>query len=1005
MSDPLALMIDLERCTGCKSCEAACKQSNALGPHTYRNRVMWFSDQHTEQATPSLASLDFLTVTCQQCERPACLRACPVTPKAISKDPETGVVKIDTDRCTGCGECAISCPYGAIGYNADQHHAVKCDLCANRRENGGGPACASVCPTRAISYGKRSELLQKAEDNERDLLQHDHFLQKPVTIYLERTKKNYQQPTEHRIQFDQKLLKVMKDDKARANLGKAQIYNSYDKSFRQQHEPIAEQIIPGGCHICFNACPIKFHLRDGKIVNIYGNDQDPIFQGRICPKSQMTLQLYNSPNRLQQPLKRVGERGAGEFEPISWEQALDEIADKLRQVRQQYGRESLAIQAGSRTGVLNIMGTVPLFGSLWGTENVAATEPFCDLSKGVSLEMTQGSTTLANVYSKDDIGSAELYVYLGDNQAETRPVNFGMVNDWRLQNGTKMVVVDPRMTATATKADEWLPIRPGTDMALGLAMIHHILTNNLQDHDFCANWVLGFEQWRDFILEKAYTPDWAAPITDISAEQIRKLATEIAAADGCMIYLSRGLNQHTNATHTNRVFMFLAAITGNWGRPGGGYYNVSSEPDWRYPEIPADRKQPTRPAISKNPAAWADAMIPNRNEQLAPYPIKALITGNNPLGQWPNQNKAREALQHLDLLVHMELFRNDTSLYADYVLPMATGIEKGGTTRFAEDRRVIWNDKLIDAPGEAKSDHWFWIELGKRFGYDDILKEDYKDPRTLWDELVRPTTPAISGITTERMTALNNRCVRIPAAEPYGDSSATLYQAGTTAFGAEPGKRFPTPSGKLEFWSEQLESRFNALGLSALPEFYSEKDLLISLPHLSEAEAIEPVISSFFHNLNYVAPAAVTNPDDYGETRTDTDGFDTELVTGRPPAPHFHSWTHYFWQAQEMWPELYCQIHPNKAAELGIEDGDWLDIETVNGQIQARAWLHKGIRPAAVFVPIGWDSQQPYHPAKSVNFLTGMKLDPISQQANLKSHLCRVSPKRRSPIFRQEPKA
>lgn len=969
-NDPLSLLIDLERCIGCKSCEAACKQSNALGPHTYRNRVMWYGEgeEQKEQFRPAL--LDFLTVTCQQCERPACLRACPVTPKAISKDPDTGVVQINENRCTGCGECAVSCPYGAIGYNAEKHHAVKCDLCAHRRAEGDGPACASVCPTQAIQFGTRQQHLAKAKVEERDVLDTDHFLQKPATVYFKRL--------EDRDRSTVQVPNLMADDIARANLTSDVQHGTYDRATREAAEEAPAVKHKGGCNICFNACPLTYELRDGKVTNIYGTKEDPIFGGRICPKSQMTLQMYGNPDRLLKPLKRLGERGAGTFEEISWDQALDEIAAKLSQVRDRYGPEALAIQAGSRTGVLNIMGAVPLFADLWGTGNLAATEPFCDLGKSVALELTQGSTMLANVYTPEDIGSAAMYVYIGDNQAETRPVNFGLVNHWRLQNKAKLVVVDPRQTVTASKADQWFPIRPGTDMALGLAMIHHILSHGLQDHRFCGTWMAGYQDWRDFIFDKGYDADWAAAITDLPADHIRTLAEEIARADGCMIYLSRGVNQHVNSAQTNRTYQFLAAITGNYGRKGGGYFNVSSEPDWRYPEVPAERKPQQKPAISKNPAAWVDAMLDNDQ-----YPIKALITGNNPMGQWPNQAKARRAIKSLDLVVHMDLFRNATSDHADYVLPMASGIEKGGTTRFAEDRRIVWNDKLMDPPGEAKSDHWFWIELGKRFGFEDILKDQFKDPRILWDEVLCPTTPALNGITTKRLLEQPSRWMRMPVKRDGDVAPETLYLEGTTAFDAPDGHRFPTPSGKLEFYTPVLERRFAELGLSALPEFYTEKASAHLAPTLRYSG--QDVVSSFFHTDYYAEPGEIIAP----QTLLDSE-FDTELVTGRPPAPHFHSWTHYFWQAQEMWPEAYCQIHPRKADTLGIADGDQVQVSTENGEITLRAWRYWGIRENAIFVPIGWDEKQPFHPADSVNQLTGLALDPISQQPNLKLHMCRI---------------
>ena len=971
----LALMIDLERCTGCKSCEAACKQTNALGPNSYRNRVMWF-DEQLDLADSSLARLDFLTVTCQQCERPACLRACPVYPKAISKDAITGVVSIDENRCTGCGECALSCPYGAIGYNSEKHHAVKCDLCAERRARDLGPACAFVCPTRAISYGKRADLLAQAASDGREPIDNDHFLQAPATIYLRRPRDAGGAAA---ISAGRNTPALMADHLSRVSLKPEIARGAYRRSEKTEMLEQEERIVPGGCHLCFNGCPIKYHLRGNEVINIYGNDDDPQFQGRICPKSQMTLQMYNNPHRLTTALKRIGKRGADRFEPISWEQALSEIANKLASIREQYGSEALAIQSGSRTGVLNIIGAIPMFAGLWGTANVAATEPYCDLGKGVALSLVQGTGIMPNTYTEDDIGTAEAYVYIGDNQAETRPVNFGLVNDWRLKRGARMIVVDPRLTATASKADSWLPIRSGTDMALGLGIIHYLFSNDLHDQAFCERWIVGWLEWRDFVIDQGYDLDWTARVTDLEPGQIEMLAKTIAAADGCMIFLSRGINQHTNSAQTNRVFMFVAAMTGNWGRRGGGYFNVSSEMNWKGPRIPKDRRPWTRAAIGKNPSDWMTAMLDGD-----PYPIKALITSNNPLAQWPNQNRARRAIQALDLVVHTELFKNATSRYADYVLPMASGIEKGGTTRFAEDRRIVWNDRLIDPPGDAKSDHWFWIELGKKFGFDDILKDDYKEPRKLWDEVLVKATPALAEATTERLTSLPNRTVRLPYFEAEEGKIDPVYLTEAMVKNPAADLSYPTPSGKLEFWTAEQDRKFEAMGLSALPEFYTEADQLVRLPHIKYGE--RPVASSFFGRETLVYPGSIVNEHVIRDA-----AFDTELVTGRPPAPHFHSWTHYFWQAQEMWPDLFCQIHPLKAAAIGVADGDDVAIETVNGSIVARAWVRRGIRPSSIFVPIGWDEQQPYHPRSSVNHLTGIRLDPISQQANLKTHLCRVT--------------
>jgi anaerobic selenocysteine-containing dehydrogenase len=238
--------------------------------------------------------------------------------------------------------------------------------------------------------------------------------------------------------------------------------------------------------------------------------------------------------------------------------------------------------------------------------------------------------------------------------------------------------------------------------------------------------------------------------------------------------------------------------------------------------------------------------------------------------------------------------------------------------------------------------------------------------------------------------------VRFPVPSEDAPEIQTLYLEGTTAAGAPEGHRFPTKSGKLEFWTDELNAKFEPYGLTAYPEFYGERESLIDMAHMEiiDDDGSDGILGPFASGGMAVTGRIVQPEEAQPGQLIRSEGFWLELLTGRPAAPHFHSWTHYSWQAQEMWPDLYAQIHPITAGELSIQDGDLIEVESKHGAIQAKAWVFPGIRRHAVFLPIGWGERQPFNPWRPVNFLTDKtQRDPISEQTNLKSLLCKITKK------------
>jgi anaerobic selenocysteine-containing dehydrogenase len=259
----------------------------------------------------------------------------------------------------------------------------------------------------------------------------------------------------------------------------------------------------------------------------------------------------------------------------------------------------------------------------------------------------------------------------------------------------------------------------------------------------------------------------------------------------------------------------------------------------------------------------------------------------------------------------------------------------------------------------------------------------------LWDEAMRDD-PRMRGLSYARLKASPTGWLRWPIVTDDGPSAETLFLEGSVYPGDPQGRRFPTPSGKLELWTSALEETFKTYGLSALPEFYTEPEQLVPLPTLEyvKPDSDQGVPSPAWQNRCYASVVRiVAEPPEIDRAR-----YDMELITGRAGAWHFHSWTHWLWQAQEQCADLYAHLHPRRAAALGISSGDRVHVETHRGVIDAVAWVAPGIRESAVYVPLGWDERQPYHPWRPVNWLMPRdQRDPVSDQTNLKVNLCRVS--------------
>ena len=785
-----------------------------------------------------------------------------------------------------------------------------------------------------------------------------------------------------------------------------------------------DAIVDSACQFCNSLCRLKVHMKDGRIIDVLGEPDDPVQAGGFCVKGPMMTQLVYNRFRLTRPMKRVaGEKGSRDsrFEPISWDEALEIVATKFLALRDDGRSQAIANKTSGRlprgTGSL-----VNRFFTLLGSPNDTDVGPVCNDAGGDALAWTFGLGNFTNGYGKDgatgkeDLGSARFFLFLGTNQAETHPVTFSYLLRSRTQTKAKLVVVDPRLTPTGAQADEWIAPKPHTDQALVLGMLHHILDKNLHDAAFVQKWVLGFGELKQHLLEKRYTPEWAESVTGVPAVKIRRLAEDYATAKPAAIFCNAGISHQLNAFDTYRVLAFLAAVTGNVGVNGGGCNFMHNT----WPgglNLPAIAGNPPKKAVALpvGPDYFATSILTG-----SPYRLKAIVTEGNPLVASSNTKKVKDAFRQLEFYAYTGLFMEEAAYYADVILPVCSGFEMETVYMRRDDRAIRWQKQAVARVGESKPDWEIWIDLAHAMArvdkkhppayWTENFPLAWKDYRNLWAVFVQHT-PGMSGMTQARMEKraepLRWPC---PTVDHPGVSTLYLdhpswYEAAASLAPKPPktnvggsqkldaknqGKRFLTPSGKVEIYTPDLEKKLATAGHSALPSFYTHPEVTGRNPTIEYTQEFVQ---------NPVNPQALTQKVKLGGMSSGEVHKEYPLMgtIGRPSVVHFHTVTQWTYTGKQMNGIRLIQIHPKVAQQAGIKHGDAIIIESPRGAVTGTAQIWQGIREDTIFVPHSFGPMQkmaeelgtPYYEAANV-LLDDQYYDNLSGQQAYKCFACRV---------------
>ena len=538
--------------------------------------------------------------------------------------------------------------------------------------------------------------------------------------------------------------------------------------------------IKGACpHNCPDTCGWVVTLDDaGTPVKIGGDPDHPYTRGWLCTKVNRYLDFVLHPERLQYPMRRVGAKGEGKFERISWDEALDEITSRWQALIAEHGPE--AILPYSYSGTLGLVQSIACNSRFWDRMGASGLDrTICSVAGTEALRVTVGGSFGTD---PESIVDSRLILLWGTNPASTHPHFIPWLDEAR-KNGAKVYLIDPHRSLTATRADVHLTPRPGSDAALALAIMHVLFTEGLVDEAWAREHTVGLDALRSRALEMS--PAQAAELTGIPAEQIVTLAREYGTTRPALIRTSMGLQRHSNGGNTIRALACLPALVGDYGQSGGGIL-YSTGGYWTFPGSvvsPAELR-----AASPNP----QPRVINMNRIGAALleadpPVRALYVFNsNPASVAPNSRKVLEGLSRPDLftVVH-ELFLTDTARYADLVLPATSQFEHWDLHKAYGHLYLSLNRPAMAPLGEAKSNWEVFQLLAARMGYEEPSFR--QSAEEIIQEALTHGGAAVEGVTWEQLLENGNCRLNYPRPMvPFADG------------------RFRTPSGKVELFSQQL---------------------------------------------------------------------------------------------------------------------------------------------------------------------------------------------------------